>query len=76
MVVSAERCEDNSPNGEICKAGVLYEAWSAWCEGVLHRTQKVKNLSLSHSILFSLSDLLPLFSLLISNLNKLYCHIQ
>lgn len=42
MVVRAERCEDNSPNGEICKAGVLYEAWSVWCEGVLHRTQKLK----------------------------------
>ena len=42
MVVRAERCEDNSPYGKICKAGVLYEAWSVWCEGVLHCTQKLK----------------------------------
>lgn len=27
VVLKAERCEDNSPSGEIGNAGVLYEAW-------------------------------------------------
>lgn len=45
VVVRAERCEDNSPKGEICKAGVLYEAGSAWCEGVLCSTPKLKKSS-------------------------------
>lgn len=42
VMVRAERCEDNSPNGEICRAGVPYEACSVWCEGVLHSTHKME----------------------------------
>lgn len=52
VVVRAERCEDNSPNGEICRAGVLYEVGSVWCEGVLHSTQKLKKYSLTYSVLY------------------------
>lgn len=52
MVVRAERCEDNSPKGEICKAGVLYEAGSVWCEGVLRSAQKLKKSSLTSAVLY------------------------
>lgn len=48
VVERAERCEDNNPNGEICKAGVLYEAWSVCCEGVLNCTQKLNDLEPTH----------------------------
>lgn len=62
----AERCEDNSPSGEICKAGVLYEAWSVCCEGVLHCTQTVKVYSPTYSVFYSgkLKPSLLLISLL------------
>lgn len=85
VVVRAERCEDNSPIGEICKVGVLL--WGlvsvVWRSCALHTETEsvIFNLfsfsslgfgSNSYSSLFSLTHSLCFFCLPFSNSDLLY----